>query len=97
MSPLAVRVVTSLRDPLTFPLPSKLCPQRVLAVSNLVAVPALPEHDEAIVAVAALPVILVAIGLQPISVPETSLTGVIDHLVSRLVRAPLYTNTLNIP
>ena len=41
--------------PLIFLLPSKLCPQRVLTVSNLVAVPALPEHDEAIVAVEALP------------------------------------------
>lgn len=62
-----MRVVTSLRDPLIFPLPSKLCPQRVLAVSNLVAVPALPEHDEAIVAVVALPIRL------PVSVPVKSL------------------------
>ena len=33
-----------LMAPLTFPLPSKLCPQIVLAVCNLVAVAALPEQ-----------------------------------------------------
>ena len=40
--PLAVISVTPVRAPLTFPLPSKLCPQIFLAVCNLVAVAAFP-------------------------------------------------------
>ena len=46
--------------PLTFPVPSKLCPQIVLAVCNLVAVAAFPEQLDAVLA---LPIRL------PVSVP----------------------------
>ena len=53
-------LVTPVKAPLTFPLPSKLCPQIFLAVCNLVAVAALPEQLDAVFA---LPIRL------PVSVP----------------------------
>ena len=48
--PLAVIFVTPVSAPLTLPLPSKLCPQIVLAVCNLVAVAAFPVQAPEVVA-----------------------------------------------
>ena len=53
-------LVTPVSAPLPFPVPSKLCPQIFLAVCNLVAVAALPEQLDAVLA---LPIRL------PVSVP----------------------------
>ena len=48
--PLAVMLVTPVSAPLTFPVPSKLCPQIFLAVCNLVAVAAFPVQAPEVLA-----------------------------------------------
>ena len=54
ITPFAVIFVTPVSEPLTFLLPSKLCPQIVLVVCSLVAVAAFPVQAPEVVAVPAL-------------------------------------------
>lgn len=93
-------LLTPVNAPLTFPVPSKLCPQIVLAVCNLVAVAAFPEQLDAVVALSAvnadltfpivisLEVLPPAVIVKEASAEEVAAVNAPDGLLSRLVAVP---------